>query len=62
MRARLGKLDLDSKLGILKTKKKACITKYSGVRDSGQKTMSEIQEVDDSFLGQARDRMRWEGC
>lgn len=43
----MGKLNLDSKLGILKTRKKACMAKYSGVRDSGQKPKSEIQEVDE---------------
>lgn len=43
----MGKLNLDSKLGILKTRKKACIAKYSGVRDGGQKTTSEIQKVAD---------------
>lgn len=41
----MGKLNLDCMLGILKTRKKACIAKYSGVRKGGQKTKSEIQEV-----------------
>ena len=43
----MGKLNLDSKLSILKTRKKVSIAKYSGVRDGGQKPKSEIQEVDD---------------
>lgn len=41
----MGKLNLDSKLGILKRRKKACIAKYRGVRDGGQKMKSEIQEI-----------------
>lgn len=58
-RSRLGKLNLDSKLGILKRGKKACISKYSRVREAGQQMKSEMQEVNDycGLLGQARD---WE--
>lgn len=58
-RSRLGKLNLDSKLGILKRGKKACISKYSRVREAGQQMKSEMQEVNNycGLLGQARD---WE--
>lgn len=41
----MGKLNLDSKLGILKRRKKACVAKYSGVRENGEVMKSEIQEV-----------------
>lgn len=48
--SRLGKLNLETKLGITKRRKKACVVNSNGVRENWQVRKSEAQEVSSYWI------------